>query len=107
MQMRERGTGACSLPLNTECHLLGIKYRLDGSGTGSTRTTNALDSFYHSFNSLLSCTHPAVWKLLESLEAQQNHTRSRMLRISRNERIMNLISHYTLANAMDFLRGNG
>ena len=25
--MRERGTGACSLPLNTECQLLGIKYR--------------------------------------------------------------------------------
>ena len=42
------------------------------AGTGSTRTTNALESFHHSFNSLLSCTHPAVWKLLESLEAQQN-----------------------------------
>ena len=29
--MRERGTatGACSLPLNTECHLLGIKYSLE------------------------------------------------------------------------------
>ena len=27
MQMRETGTGACSLPLNTECHLVGIKYR--------------------------------------------------------------------------------
>ena len=87
---------------------------LDRAGTGSTRTTNALESFHHSFNSLLS------WKLLESLEAQQNQTRSRMLRISRgdtfkvsainrrrNERIMNLISHYTLANAMDFLRGIG
>ena len=29
MQMRERGTGACSLPLNTEFHMLGIKYRLE------------------------------------------------------------------------------
>ena len=27
MLMRERGTGVSSLPLNTECHLLGIKYR--------------------------------------------------------------------------------
>ena len=26
MQMRERVTGVCSLPLNTECYLLGIKY---------------------------------------------------------------------------------
>ena len=25
--MRERGTGVSSLPLNTECQLLGIKYR--------------------------------------------------------------------------------
>ena len=27
VQMRERGTGVCSLPLNTKCHLLGINYR--------------------------------------------------------------------------------
>ena len=27
MLMKERGTGVSSLPLNTECHLLGIKYR--------------------------------------------------------------------------------
>ena len=27
MLMRERGTGVSSLPLNTECQLLGIKYR--------------------------------------------------------------------------------
>ena len=29
MLVRERGTGVNSLPLNTECHLLGIKYRLE------------------------------------------------------------------------------
>ena len=29
MLVRERGTGVSSLPLNTECHLLGIKYRLE------------------------------------------------------------------------------
>ena len=63
---------------------------------------------------------PVLTLLLESLEAQQNQTRSRMLRISRgdtfkvsainrrrNERIMNLISHYTLSNTMDFLRDIG
>ena len=27
MLMRERGTGVSYLPLNTGCHLLGIKYR--------------------------------------------------------------------------------
>ena len=93
---------------------------LGRAGTGSTRTTNALESYHHSFNWLLSCTHPNVWKLLESLAAQQNQTRSRMLRISRgdtfkvsainrirNERIRNLISNYTRARAMDFLRGIG
>ena len=27
MLMREKGTGVSSLPLNTECHLLGKEYR--------------------------------------------------------------------------------
>ena len=108
-----QAVGGRRLPPMFSHHMWNV---LDRAGTGSTRTTNALESVHHSFNSLLSCTvsHSAVWKLLESLEAQQNHTRSRMLRISRgdtfkvsainkrrNERIMNLISHYTLANAMD------
>ena len=112
-----QSVGGRRLPPMFSHHMWNV---LDRAGTGSTRTTNALESFHHSFNSLLSCTHPAVWKLLESLEAQQNQTRSRMLRISRgdtfkasainrkrNERIMNLISQYTLANTMDFLRGIG
>ena len=112
-----QSVGGRRLPPMFSHHMWNV---LDRAGTGSTRTTNALESFHHSFNSLLSCIHPAVWKLLESLEAQQNQTRSRMLRISRgdtfkasainrrrNERIMNLISQYTLAKAMDFLRGIG
>ena len=98
-----QAVGGRRLPPMFSHHMWNV---LDRAGTGSTRTTNALESFHHSFNSLLSCTHPAVWKLLESLEAQQNHTRSQMLRISRgytfkvsainrrrNERIMNLISY--------------
>ena len=112
-----QAVGGRRLPPMFSHHMWSV---LDRAGTGSTRTNNALESFHHSFNSLLSCTHPAVWKLLESLEAQQNHTRSQMLRISRrdtfkvsainrrrNQRVMNLISHYTLANSMDFLRGIG
>ena len=46
----------------------------DRHAQGSSRTTNALEAFHHSFNSLLSCQHPSIWKLLESLEKQQTHT---------------------------------
>ena len=112
-----QSVGGRRLPPMFSHHMWNV---LDRAETGSTRATNALESFHHSYNYLLSCTYPAVWKLLESLEAQQNQNRSRMLGISRgdtfkvsainrrrNERIMNLISHYTLANAMDFLRGIG
>ena len=66
-----QSVGGRRLPPMFSHHMWNV---LDRAGTGSTRTTNALESFHHSFNSLLSCIHPAVWKLLESLEAQQNQT---------------------------------
>ena len=66
-----QAVGGRRLPPMFSHHMWNV---LDRAGTWSTRKTNALESFHHSFNLLLSCTHPAVWKLLESLEAQQNHT---------------------------------
>ena len=108
------GTGR-RLPPMFSHHMWNV---LDRADSGSTRTTNALESFHHSFNSLLSCALPTVWKLLESLEAQQNQTRLRMLKISRgdifvpsainsrkNKRIRNLVSSYTRPNALNFIRG--
>ena len=35
-------------------------YVRDRSGTGSSRTTNALEAFHHAFNSLLTCQHPTT-----------------------------------------------
>ena len=91
---------------------------LDRSAAGSARTTNSLKAFHHTFNSLLSCQHPTIWKLLESLEAQQNISRSTIFKIGRgdtfkpsakerrrNERIANLIAGYTRATADSFLTG--
>ena len=90
----------------------------DRSGTGSSRTTNALEAFHHTFNSLLTCQHPTIWKLLESLESQQNLSRSTIFKIGRgdsfrpsvqerrrNERIQNLVVSYTQATADNLLRG--
>ena len=37
---------------------------------GSTRTTNALEAFHHSFNALISCQNPSIWTLLDSLKRQ-------------------------------------
>ena len=98
-----QSVGGRRLPPMFPHHMWNV---LGRAGTGSTRTTNVLESYHHSFNSLLSCTLPTVWKLFESLAAQQNRTRSWMLKISRgdtckvsainrrrNDRIRNLISH--------------
>ena len=37
---------------------------LDRSSTGASRTTNALEAYHHTFNSLLACQKPTIWKLL-------------------------------------------
>ena len=90
----------------------------DRASTGSTRTTNSLEAFHHTFNALVSCQHPTVWKLLLALEKQQNLTEDTLIRIQRgdsfrvsaketkrNERLSTLINNYTTATADNFLRG--
>ena len=59
----------------------------DRSSTGSTRTTNSLEAFNHSFNSLISChcQHPSLWKLLSALKKWQNLTDSTILKIQRGD----------------------
>ena len=58
---------------------------LDRVSEGSSRTTNSLEAFHHTFNSLLSCQHPSIWKLLDSLQKQQNLTQNIMAKINRGE----------------------
>ena len=107
--------GRSLLLLQIPHHMWNVR---DRSGTGSSRTTNALEAFHHTFNSLLTCQHPTIWKLLESLESQQNLSRSKIFKIGRgdsfrpsvqerrrNERIQNLVASYTQATADDLLRG--
>ena len=84
--------GGRRLPPLFPHHMWNVR---DRSGTGSSRTTNAL----------LTCQHPTIWKLLESLESQQNLSRSTIFKIGRgdffrpsvqerrrNERIQNLVA---------------
>ena len=85
---------------------------------GSTRTTNALEAFHHSSNALISCQHPSIWTLLDSLKRQQALTLNTISEIQRgqtfhpsakermrNDRIMRLVSQYSPANADRTLRG--
>ena len=53
--------------------------------TGSTRTTNALEAFHHSFNSLVACQHPSIWVLLKSLQRQQALTDNMLSHIAQGE----------------------
>ena len=46
--------GGLRLPLLFPHHMWNVR---DRSGTGSSRTTNALEAFHHTFNSLLTCHH--------------------------------------------------
>ena len=105
--------GGQRLPPLFPHHMWNVR---DRSGTGSSRTTNALEAFYHTYNSLLTCQHPTIWKLLESLESQQNLSRRTIFgrgdsfrpseqERRRNESIPNLVSSYTQAAADDLLRG--
>ena len=106
--------GGRRLPPLFPHHMWNVR---DRSGTGSSRTTNALEAFHHTFNSLLTCQHPTIWKLLESLESQQNLSRSTIFKIGRgdsfrpsvqerrrNERIQNLVASCSQATADDLLR---
>ena len=107
--------GGRRLPPTFPHHMWNV---LNRAASGSTRTTNALEAFHHTFNSLLSCQHPTVWSLLSSLQTQQNHSRSTIFKINRGEqfktsaverrrnvRISNLVSDYTRATADTMLRG--
>ena len=84
----------------------------------TTWTTNAQEAYHHSFNALISCQHPSIWNLLDSLKKQQALTlntigeiqRGTTFRTSakdkrRNDRILTLISQYTPATAERLLRG--
>ena len=76
---------------------------LDRDYTGSTRTTNALDTYRHSLNALISCQHPTIWRTSK----HSTNLRSCSFRPSaaRNNRIQNLTDNYTRADADRLLRG--
>ena len=110
-----QSVGGRRLPPTFPLHMWNV---LDRASTGSSRTTNSLEAFHHGFNSLISCQHATIWKLLPALEKQQNLTENiiqRTLRgdtfrpstkeATRNARITNLLSNYTRATADSFLRG--
>ncbi len=55
----------------------------------STRTTNSLEPFHNSFNSLVEdCRHPPVWDVLKGLEMQQAHTEKMYASFTRGETFM-------------------
>ena len=85
---------------------------------GSSRTTNSLESYHHSFNALISCQHPTIWVLLASLKKQHALTDNVMTRITRgdiyqhskveatrNRRLITLVMQYSAENANQTLRG--
>lgn len=85
---------------------------------GSTRTTNSLEAFHHSFNALISCHHPTIWKLLPALQKQQHLTMNTIHRICRgdtfrtsskeavrNQRLATIVLNYDSSNIDNTLKG--
>ena len=80
--------------------------------TGTTRTTNALESFHHALNSLISCKHPTIWVLLKALTdntlvhiARGEQKPVTAKQTTRNARIVTLVSTYSSIDADRTLRG--
>ena len=85
---------------------------------GSTRTNNVIEAFNHNFNSLLSCHHPSLWTLIQSLRREQALTENTHAHInrgdtkqpstkqaSRNARITNIVQSYISSAPDKTLRG--
>ena len=94
------------LPFLIRCGMCWIATR---SQECSTRTTNAMEAFLHSFNTLISSQHPSIWTLLDSLKIKEaagtNAQHSNMIgEIERNDRILRLVSEYTPATSDRTLR---
>jgi hypothetical protein len=43
------------------------------------RSTNMAEGWHHEFNSMLSCTHPSIWKFLEALKMKKEQNLTRIL----------------------------
>ena len=37
------------------------------ASTGEPRTTNACEGYHNAFASLLNCSHPSIWKLMDAI----------------------------------------
>ena len=53
----------------------------DASLMGLPRSTNMAEGWHHGFQSMLSCTHPTIWKFLEALKKEHNLIRMQLGRM--------------------------
>ena len=53
----------------------------DASLVKLPRSTNMAEGWHHGFNSMLSCSHPSIWRLLEALKMEQNLIRMKLVRM--------------------------
>ena len=49
------------------------------------RSTNMAEGWHHGFNSMLSCSHPSIWRFLEALKKEQNVIRMKLVRMHQLE----------------------
>ena len=49
------------------------------------RSTNMAEGWHHGFNSMLSCTHPSMWKFLDALKKEHNLIRMKLVRMRQLE----------------------
>lgn len=88
----------------------------DNVKNGISKTNNIVESFHNTFNQLLGCSHPTLWKLILDLQKQQNLNDLRIEQLIRGDqqlkkrnnsiaRLEYLVLNYTRDNLPNFLRG--
>jgi len=49
---------------------------------GLPRTNNSVEGWHHAFQSSVSCHHPNIYKLIEHIQAEQDHTEQLIARFN-------------------------
>jgi hypothetical protein len=86
---------------------------------GNARTTNVVEAWHRSIQTIIGEVHPSIWKLIkglgrcqklrdleiEQLAAGHQPPRRRPAYENVNNRIENIVAHYPERNLLDYLRG--
>lgn len=82
------------------------------------RTNNSVEAWHHALQGSLSCSHPTVYKLIDSLRKENNRVHAIVVKLNAgeivplystkiyekaNKNLLNLLQNYHVKDPLDFL----